>query len=231
MKLPTASDTAGEPRLPLIRMRPSAIHGLRNVTSTRWREALLAAGMLCEVPESDDPDDPRAWILAVQSLLFELAALEEERDSLLALDHRSGVLDAPWWMWLVLLFQPWLAVQIGKHQADSFDRFITLLWVYLIPGICAVGIGIGIGIGIYRRKAARRARLSELGDKIAQARTDLADGASRTLARDFALRSGHRLIVNTPSLDPDDTDGVAAVDARIAALQRTPPGTWTPLDT
>ena len=64
----------------------------------------------------------------------------------------------------------------------------------------------------------------------AEAHLDLADGAGRTLARDFAIRSGHRLLVNTPSLDLDDAVRVATVDARIAELQRDPPATWVRLD-
>ena len=234
MQLPTSltdsSDTSDEAQLPVIRMQPAAIGTLRYATNVRWRQALLAAGLLSEVAETSDPDDPRAWILAVQVLLLELTMLEEERDSLRALDHRAGVHDAPWWMWALLLLQPWLAVHLGRNEVDHFDRFITMLWVYLIPAIVAAGIGIGIGVVIFRRKAARKVRLRELDSEIAQTRAELAEGASRTLARDFATLSGQRLLVNTPSLDPYDTDGIAAMGERIVALQRTPPDTWTPLD-
>jgi len=239
--IPTASRTplvAGEgedagPQLPVIRMQPSAIRGLKHAPSTRWREALLSAGMLAEVPspdETDDPDDPRLWLTAVQTLLVDLTQLEDERDGLLWVDDHAGLRDAPWWMWVALLFQPWLAVEIGKRQADDIDRLFTILWVYGIPGGFAVALAGAIIYVIYTRRKERKARIRALRDRIAQVRVDLAQGAQRTLARDFVARSGHRLLVNTPSLAQADADTVEAVEARIVALQRDPPEGWVPLD-
>jgi len=224
---PIADD---QPTLPVIRMRLGAIQGLKHAPSNRWREALLSAGMLAEVPQTDDPDDPRAWLAAVQTLLMDLIQLEDERDGLMWIDDHAGLRDAPWWLWVMLLVQPWLAVELGKRQPDDIDRLFTLLWVYGLPGgIAVVLCGALIGV-IHRRRKDRKARLIGLRGKISEVRKDLADGAARTLSRDFVARSGHRLLVSTPSLALAEPDAVAAMEARIEAFQRDPPDSWVPLD-
>ncbi len=216
--------------LPVIRLNPGAIRGLKHASSKRWREALLAAGLLAEVAHPTDPDDPRAWLVAVQTLLVDLTQLEDERDGLLWVDDHAGLRDAPWWLWLALLAQPWLAVELGKRQPDGIDRLFTLAWVYCLPGGLAVGICGALILLIYRRRKERKVRLIELRDDIAHVRKDLADGAARTLSRDFVARSGHRLLVSTPSLSRADPEAVAAMDARIEALQHDPPDSWVSLD-
>lgn len=215
--------------LRVIELRPAAVHGLRHAPARRWREALLSAGLLAEVEPSDDPDDPRGWMLAVQGLLTELVALEERRDGLVWIDDRSLLHDAPWWLWLGLLFQPWLAVELGRRQPDDADKLITVGLIYGVPGAIAVGIGLTIAVVIRRRRTRRRAALTEVKQRIDAVRADLADGAARTLARDFVARAGERLLVCTPSLPRAAGPEAEALSDRVAALTRDPPDGWVDL--
>lgn len=224
--LPLADDA---PAFPVVELRSSTIQGLRHAPSARWQEALLASGLLSEVTPTDDPDDPRAWMLALQGLFTELVSLEDRRDGLRWVDDRLFLYDAPWWMWLALLFQPWLAVEIGKRQADDVDRLITIALVYGIPGLIAGMIGISAIVVIRRRRLERKEELNVLRDRIAAVRADLAQGALRTLERDFVARAGGRVLVCTPSLSRCTPEQAERMMERVEALKRVPPEHWEDL--
>lgn len=218
------------PALPVIELRSSTIGGLRHAPSHRWRETLLVAGLLSEVDPTDDPDDPRGWLRALQGLLGELVALEERRDGLLWVDDRLFLHDAPWWLWVALLFQPWLAIELGRRQPDDTDKFVMMGLIYGIPGLIAISIGVSAAMLIRRRRHERKAELNAVKDRIRQVRADLAEGALRTLSRDFVARSGERLLVCTPSLLQATAEEAEHLTAAVEALKRQPPETWVDLD-
>lgn len=225
------------PRLPVIELRPGLIDGLEHAPSKRWREALLSAGLLAEVSPSSDPDDPRGWILALQSLLAELIELEDARDGLMWIDDRPFFHDAPWWMWLLLVAQPWLALTLGQQKGDGTDPLVLAGLVYIIPGFCTVLIVLTTAVIIQRRRRARTEELGVLRERIKQVRSDLADGARRTLQRDFVALAGERLLVCTPSLSrgpgPHSDPALDALRARVEALKQSPsmlaPAYWEEL--
>ena len=81
------------------------VERLQNVPSHAlariWREAMLHAGLLTELPHtSDDPDDPRGWMVALQRLLAELDDVETTLASLRTRDVGMHFKDVPWWMWV-----------------------------------------------------------------------------------------------------------------------------------
>jgi hypothetical protein len=234
MPPPLVRDPAVEdnlpPALPVIELRSATVGSLRHAPAARWREVLLAAGLLAEVDSTDDPHDPRAWMAALQGLLHELVELEDKRDSLVWVDERPFLYDAPWWMWLLVVSQPCLASRVAHTQTDDIDQVIAFGVVYIIPMLLLVGLLTATYLIIRRRQTARRDELAAVKRRIEQIRADLADGATRTLARDFVASAGPRLLVCVPSLTRASPALAQQLTDQVEAFKRAPPDTWVDLD-
>jgi len=216
--------------LPVVQLQAGGIDGLRHAPSMRWRQIMLAAGLLAEVPEADDPADPRAWIAALQELLAELVFLEEHRDGLVWQDDRFFIHDAPWWVWVGLVCQPFLAFTLGGAQTDDVHQVVIFLLIYVIPGTLAVCFGAVAAARVRRLRAARKAELRSIKARIKQIRVELFEGIQRTLGRNFIARAGSRLLVCVPAMGEASGPALTRLAETVESLKRSPPEGWVDLE-
>lgn len=230
MQTPTVDH---RPAVPVIQMRADVLRGMSHAPSARWREVLLSAGLLTELAGFDaataSPDDPRAWIAAVQALMQDLVALEAQRDALLWIDDRPFYRDVPPVLWIGVVLWPWLALEVGRRQADDIDKFVALFLFYVIPALVSVGLGVWAVFWVRKQRAGRRRDRESVSAAIAQTRIDLLEGAKRTLARDFVARVGPRLLVSAPSLATLDAEAAQAMRVAVDRWQQSPPSDWVDL--
>lgn len=227
------------------------VERLQNVPSHAlariWREAMLHAGLLTELPHtSDDPDDPRGWMVALQRLLAELDDVETTLASLRTRDVGMHFKDVPWWMWVGVLLQPLVAILFGMimGDAESANRYWAALVVYGVPGALALGILGWAWLRTMRRSIARDRVVAEETERRDQVRRSLQEGCAALSERSFVARAGTCIVVSTVDYDwlmsaADDVrrvgdallaDQLAAeartLDAQIRTALREPPDEW-----
>ena len=218
------------PELRVTELSSRLIGSLANASASRCREVMLAAGLLTEVQASNDPDDPRAWMLAVQSLLLDLTALEELRDRLLSRDDRLVIRDAPLWAWLTPLGLPLLGWGLAGRMSSQSSQVVTVFLTTFLPVVVWSSSVVVLYLASIKRRRERRARYAQTMIDIQDIRASMLEGAARTLARDFVARAGSRLLVCTPSRAGASPEQLDAWLLELDRWKRAPPESWQDID-
>ena len=220
----------GLPELKQVNLSSRLIASLANASAGRCREVLLAAGLLTEVQATDDPDDPRAWMLAVQSLLLDLTALENLRDRLMSRDDRLVIRDAPLWAWLTPLGLPLLGWGMAGQMSSTAGQVLSVVLTIVLPCLVWSVSVVVLYFAAIKRRRERRERYAQTRVDIKETRRSLLEGASRTLARDFVARAGSRLVVCTPSFAMASPERVEVWLLELETWKRAPLQGWRDLD-
>ncbi len=159
---------------------------------------LLEAGLLVEVRTSCGPDDPRAWVLAIQGLLRELAHDDAQVEQLQTrLDTRRwrGFSDLPWWLILGLFVAPgmmsWAVYTLSDHISAPA---LVMLVGGLAPVLLLLPIGQAERARAWLRNRSRDTALEGARAAREQTRSALLDGVSAILERSFVARIGTQLL-------------------------------------
>lgn len=226
----SAEQAGAGPELRVVELSSGQLASLENAPASRCRDALLAAGLLTEVRASDQAEDPRGWILAVQELLQELTALEDQRDGLVARDDRLMIRDAPLWAWVVPLGLPLLGWWMSGWMSTTAGQILSVLLTVIVPVVVwSGGVVVLYGLAV-RRRDARRAQLAQTKQDVQHTRAAMLEGAARILARDFVARAGSRLLVCTPSRARAAPERVEAWLGELERYKHDPPEAWLDID-
>jgi hypothetical protein len=217
--------------LPATALRPQLLRALHPAADgARWRAAALEAGLLAPVPAVADPDDPRAWLGALQGLIAERLRLDESLTTLRLTPVRPSFGDAPLWAWLLLAAQPLIALNLGTWLGDTHEsRLMHAMLAWVVPG-AAVGLVLVLGWTATQARRAARARALAADERaLAEVQAGLREGVEALCGRAFVARIDGRLLVNAAPAEAlraearaaraRDPAAAAALDARAAALE------------
>jgi hypothetical protein len=169
-----------------------------HASAERWRDMLLQAGFLVDVPPAVDDDDPRAWIAGVQQLLGELEAAE---DVVAGLQTRfwdiqwKGFRDLPFSLIALMLVVPGVIASLLATFPELFGgHLVELLALSTLPYFSVVIVKNldRIRLIVSRDLRDRRLRAARLHRD--RTRDALARGVAATLERSFVARGGPGLI-------------------------------------
>jgi hypothetical protein len=190
--------------LPVVHLRVGrALQVHPEAPAREWRRALLAGGLLSDPGVATaDPDDPRAWLRALQELVDELDNLEQHMAGLRSRDDQPRWAETPLWMWALVAALPVAAITFGWLVGSTYeDRLLGALFVYVLPASVSIGILVFAYSRAGVRRQLRRRELVRLTQERATLRQGLAEGCAALGARSAVARAGGRLLLLTGDLD------------------------------
>lgn len=236
--------------LPVRWLRPAPVRNPSpHATAERWRDMLLHAGFLVDLPPSVDDDDPRGWIAGVQQLLGELEAAE---DTVAGLQTRfwdiqwKGFRDLPFSLLVLMFVVPGVIASLLTTFPELFGgHLVELLALSTLPYFSVVIVKNLDRIRLIVSRDLRDRRLRAARVHRDRTRDELARGVAATLERSFVARGGPGLIACAPDLewlaraartarmscDNDVAESILTehqrIEAAVQAALASPPEHWT----